>query len=336
MRNKREAAKIMEIYFPNSSSEPIPSHSLPPKKIHFENFNSEEDQDTLPPTINEISENNNDCSSSDTDNGSYIDPNESFIQKIRQWSLKNNISNSALNELLTILRDHDMFGYPDVFSVGVYEGYSKPKDVNEYIMEFVNEAKLLLENGICFENKLFEIKIGCFIMDAPARSFVLGIKGHNGYFSCTRCIQKGSMYKNRVVFPYIENIPSRDDISFRHRAHPEHHNIVSVIESLPIDMLQQIGLDYIHIICLGVKRTLLKAWARKKGEMFSLNSWHISNISTQLISLKNCVPIEFSRKPRSLDDLERWKATELRQFLLYYGPLILRPILSKEIIESRK
>ncbi|KNC26154.1 hypothetical protein FF38_00801 [Lucilia cuprina] len=26
-------------------------------------------------------------------------------------------------------------------------------------------------------------------MDAPARSFVLGIKGHNGYFSCTRCIE---------------------------------------------------------------------------------------------------------------------------------------------------
>ena len=42
------------------------------------------------------------------------------------------------------------------------------------------------------------------------------------------------------------------------------------------------------------------------------------------------MPSEFVRQPRSLKDLDRWKTTEFRQFLLYYGPVVLRNILSDD------
>ena len=45
------------------------------------------------------------------------------------------------------------------------------------------------------------------------------------------------------------------------------------------------------------------------------------------------MPSEFSRQPRSLKDLDRWKATEFRQFLLYTGSIVLQDIISDNAYE---
>ncbi|KAJ8910559.1 hypothetical protein NQ315_008944 [Exocentrus adspersus] len=42
------------------------------------------------------------------------------------------------------------------------------------------------------------------------------------------------------------------------------------------------------------------------------------------------MPIEFNRKPRSLLEAKRWKATEFRQFLFYTGPVVLIDTLSPD------
>jgi len=44
--------------------------------------------------------------------------------------------------------------------------------------------------------------------------------------------------------------------------------------------------------------------------------------------LRNCIPTEFNRKPRTLLELDFWKATEFRTFLLYTGPVVLKESLS--------
>lgn len=45
------------------------------------------------------------------------------------------------------------------------------------------------------------------------------------------------------------------------------------------------------------------------------------------LSLKFCIPTEFARRPRTFHEMERWKATDFRQFFLYTGPCILSEIL---------
>jgi len=58
---------------------------------------------------------------------------------------------------------------------------------------------------------------------------------------------------------------------------------------------------------------------------------------TQIDSLSNnlrvSIPLEFARKPRSLRELDRWKATEFRQILLYYGAIVFKDILPKAIYD---
>lgn len=59
-----------------------------------------------------------------------------------------------------------------------------------------------------------------------------------------------------------------------------------------------------------------------------LHSRQTKEISAKLIELKKFITCDFSRKPRGVDEINRWKATELRQFLLYTGPLVLKNTLN--------
>ena len=86
-------------------------------------------------------------------------------------------------------------------------------------------------------------------------------------------------------------------------------------------------LDYMHLVCLGVVRRML-VFMRQGPAVCRLSFQQRSNISDHLDSLHGKLPSEFARQPRSLLHLDRWKATELRQFLLYTGPVVLRGIVS--------
>lgn len=64
-----------------------------------------------------------------------------------------------------------------------------------------------------------------------------------------------------------------------------------------------------------------------------LSAGQIAEISRKLLVLKAFIPKSFARKPRRLEEIDRWKATELRQFLLYSGKLVLRGTLRQELYD---
>jgi len=57
-------------------------------------------------------------------------------------------------------------------------------------------------------------------------------------------------------------------------------------------------------------------------------------MSAKLVEMRPYIPVEFARKPRSLRELDRWKATELRQFLLYTGPVVLSTFLDRNMYNN--
>ncbi|KAB0791953.1 hypothetical protein PPYR_13914 [Photinus pyralis] len=87
-----------------------------------------------------------------------------------------------------------------------------------------------------------------------------------------------------------------------------------------------------HCVCLGVMRKLLNTWLGP-DKAVKLNGKKIIDISNYLTSTSSCIPLEINRKPRSLSDLPRWKATEFRTFLLYVGPVALHRVINSAIYE---
>ena len=211
------------------------------------------------------------------------------------------------------------------FIIGLYFGVTKPTDLSAFLNRFVSEMVDLERDGISFQDSHYSVSISAMICDAPARAYLKNVKGHSGYSGCERCVQSG-VYRNKVTFPEVDSA-LRTDAQFDEMSDEDHHLGASPLSRLSIGMVSQFPLDYMHLVCLGVTRRLLLLWI--SGPLaVRLGSNMIKMISRSLTTLARNVPREFARKPRSLNEIKRWKATELRQFLLYTGPVVLRGKLS--------
>lgn len=126
-----------------------------------------------------------------------------------------------------------------------------------------------------------------------------------------------------------QDAPLRTDASFDEMENPDHHKSESPLSRLGIGLVSTFPLDYMHLVCLGVMRRLLNAWKdRSSPQHLPLSS--LNALSTCLIEARHHWPSEFSRQPRSLVELDRFKATEFRQFLLYLGPVYLKSVLDTD------
>jgi len=218
-----------------------------------------------------------------------------------------------------------------VFPTALACGSTKPSNL-DFLHDTVEDLRCVMQNGIIVNNRTISVMLRCITCDAPARAMVKGAKLYSGYAGCDKCTQRGK-WLGRMTFAEVENLEMRTDVSFRNQSQPEHHHGVSPFCELPVDMVLQFPIDYMHQCCLGVMRKLLLSWLRGKPAV-RMSANNASEISRRLIELRRCVPKLFSRKPRSLLEVDRWKATEFRLFLLYIGKLVLKGILRDELYNN--
>jgi hypothetical protein len=136
-----------------------------------------------------------------------------------------------------------------------------------------------------------------------------------------------------MTFPDT-NASLRTDAGFLAMIDEDHHHSSSPLFQLNIGLVSDFVLDYMHLVCLGVVRRMLKFWL--KGPLDSgirLQSHSVKQLSQRLENLVNEVPRDFARKPRSIFEIDRWKAVEFRQFLLYSGIAILRGVVSDKVFD---
>ena len=183
--------------------------------------------------------------------------------------------------------------------VALYYGYEKPSPVEEYLEEFLNELTVLTRESVQIFEKKYEVKLKCFVCDAPARSYLKGIVNHTGYYSCERCTIKGE-WVSRVVFNELGEQKPRTDEKFQNYQYPQHQQFASPLINAGIKCIELFPLDYMHMVCLGVVKRIvsfLKSGPRIRQQL--------EVISEQLVSFNGLFPSEFSRQPRSLFESDR-------------------------------
>lgn len=96
-------------------------------------------------------------------------------------------SNSQFWPILGLIRNVEK---EVVFLIGIYQGNKKPTDSNDLILDYYNEAKIVERDGILFEGHTISVSF-FYSFDAPAKSYILQVKGHCGFEGCCKCCTKG-------------------------------------------------------------------------------------------------------------------------------------------------
>lgn len=242
-----------------------------------------------------------------------------------------NSSNSSFWPILILIKSIDVFRN-DVLMVGIYHGHEKAKNANNILKEFVNEATNLTNHGICINDTTYDFKIKMLICDAPAKAYVLSVKGHAANSACTKCKKECCRINWVPSYPDTNNIVKRTDSEFRQQIDEDYHTGTSLLTELPnFDMIEDVVLDSMHLIFLGVMKRLLvnKSYGWILGKQpYKLSFKQIETVSNHLLSLRQYIPVEFSnRKTRSLSECARYKAVEFKLLLLYTGPVVLKKVL---------
>ncbi|KAG4079197.1 hypothetical protein HA402_015853 [Bradysia odoriphaga] len=102
----------------------------------------------------------------------------------------------------------------------------------------------------------------------------------------------------------------------------EHFNIV-----------KSFGVDYMHCILLGVQKGLTNSFCDPSNSKckFYITKKNRELLNKRLLAIK---PIrEIVRKPRSLENRSKFKASEFRSILLYYFPVCLVGLLPNEYVK---
>ncbi len=169
----------------------------------------------------------------------------------------------------------------------------------------------------------------------PAKAAILNIKQFDGEYECLHCFHPGSHlheYSKRVYLPNAEQENLKSDSSFKQMvklASEKGKCCFGVIGSNPlsavIDIPSQVPLDYMHLVLHGHTKWLLNQFfnSSKDNEFNISHKIDILNSKLKLIQR----PHSITRKICSLFDYHKWKASELKLFLLYLSiPMFLNAL----------
>lgn len=219
----------------------------------------------------------------------------------------------------------------NLVTVTIWAGQSKPP------MDVLFESLLsmfgqLSSHGVTLRISALSIRVkfqplfGCF--DLVAKAPILNMHQFNGKHGCPACLNPGVWTTSRYYLP--GTYPLRDNCSIKKAAEDaiKLREITNGIKGKSIltgvvDLMYGVPLDYMHCILEGVMKWMVEKWfaSTSNGNAYYIGRF-VKAVDCDL--LQQCPPHDFSRVPRSIEKHRKyWKASEYRNFLLYYSLPIL-------------
>jgi len=217
----------------------------------------------------------------------------------------------------------------NVLLAGLWVGPKKPPMkllIDPVLSEIENLSTIGLAISVPGECGCVTVKAKLIfgMFDLPGKAAVLNF---NGKYSC---YHPGARQPNgaRVFLPYkyIERSQAEVD-GAAEKAETDHHVIKEVLGKSPLskmlDIVNHVPIDYMHCCLEGIVRSLMNRWFT--------SSYHdcpyylgLHRATIDVMLLKQSPPTDFSQSPRSIKHMKYWKASELRNWLLFYSlPLLL-------------
>ena len=216
----------------------------------------------------------------------------------------------------------------DPFAVGIFHGDGKPPNVNEFLEPTISEYIQLSDVGFEYNNKVYKVFLKLFNADTVARNYVMCFPPHNS--RCGKCEQIGKTIEHRRVF--LENDSNlRTDENFRKDVPLQYQNLLSPLEGI-ISLTKQVPLDPMHLLDEGVGKKHIKLLLNFYGKFGADAKRRLQILNNEYIAFKGWVPSDFVRKTRTLDYIDRFKATELRLANLYLMPILFQNKIPDELM----
>ncbi|XP_043270502.1 uncharacterized protein [Venturia canescens] len=208
----------------------------------------------------------------------------------------------------------------------------KHPDLTIYMRPIIEELRELFHTGIEWRSNGIERITSKFIVttcsvDTPARSQILNMTRYNGRNGCSFCYAPGIRLENGArVYP-IEDIVNRTDREIREdmteatrtRSKVRGVKANSILRCLQqFDLRRGVVVDSMHCVDIGVVKKLTELVLYSRTAV----PWHCGNarmrrrINERLTKIRT--PSRLARKPRGIEYYHLWKASEWRNWILYY------------------
>ena len=257
------------------------------------------------------------------------EPPENLLLDVAIYIVKSKVCNG-----LTVPQCMIIFGrincqvFDDPFVIGIYYGsFPTPTIGNEILKHFVTEMEGLQTREIVIGgNQSFQVKLNAIVCDPISNSLITCTSLPNSLHGCSKCNQKANLEidEGYTSFPTTMTLATlRSDDDFKYLLHNEHHTAQPLLTQLDLGLISQFVLDYKIIVCKGVMKHMMGLWINGRLD-YRLNKDTQIKISRDLILMTGNCPREFVKKPRSLEEIMVWDASDWNEFLLYYSPIALK------------